>query len=35
MKKLTMTLRGWKPMLYSLATLVTLVMAVGAKWRPH
>lgn len=29
---------GWKPMLYSLATLATLatlVIAAGAKWRPE
>ena len=29
------TLMGWKPMLYSLATLATVVLAAGAKWRPR
>ena len=35
MEKLKTTLRGWTPMLYSMATLATVVLAAGAKWRPH
>ena len=35
MQKLKNTLMGWKPMLYSMATLATVVLAAGAKWRPH
>jgi hypothetical protein len=32
MKKLGMSLR---PLLYTLATLATLAIAAGAKWRPN
>ena len=35
MNKVRKTLMGWKPMLYSLTTLATVVLAAGAKWRPH
>ena len=35
MDKLKKAFRGWHPMVYSLASLATLVMAAGAKWRPH
>ena len=35
MEKLKNKLMGWKPMLYSMATLATVVLAAGAKWRPH
>jgi len=33
--KIRKTLMGWKPLMYSIASLATLVMAAGAKWRPH
>jgi len=33
--KIEKALKGWQPIFYSLATLATLVMAAGAKWRPH
>ena len=35
MNKVQKALMGWKPMLYSLTTLATVVLAAGAKWRPH
>ena len=35
MNKIKKALMGWKPLFYSLASLATLVMAAGAKWRPH
>ena len=35
MEKLKNTLMGWKPMLFSMATLATVVLAAGAKWRPN
>ena len=34
MDKVKKTLTAWKPMLYSMATLATVVLAAGAKWRP-
>ena len=35
MNKVKTTLMGWKPLLYSLTALATVVLAAGAKWRPH
>ena len=35
MKKTKKTLAGWAPLFYSLATLATMALAAGAKWRPH
>jgi hypothetical protein len=26
---------SWRPLLYTLATLATLALAAGAKWRPR
>jgi hypothetical protein len=34
MQKTKNALMGWKPALYSLTILATLVLASGAKWRP-
>jgi hypothetical protein len=34
MNGLRKSLDGWKPAVYSLTILATLVMAAGAKWRP-
>jgi hypothetical protein len=35
MDSIKKTLMGWKPMLYSLSTLATVLVAAGAKWRPN
>ena len=35
MEKLKNTLMRSRPVLYSMATLATVVLAAGAKWRPH
>jgi hypothetical protein len=35
MQKLRDTLAGWKPLAYSAATLLAVLLAAGAKWRPH
>ena len=35
MKKLQKVTMGWRPLMYSLATLATLALAAGAKWRPR
>ena len=35
MKKVKTLLQGWKPLAYSLTTMATVVLAAGAKWRPH
>jgi hypothetical protein len=29
------TLISWKPLLYTLATLATLALAAGARYKPH
>jgi hypothetical protein len=33
--KIHKSLMGWKPLLYSLATIATVALAAGAKWRPR
>jgi hypothetical protein len=34
MNKLTKTMASWKPYVYMLVTLGTLVLAAGARWKP-
>jgi hypothetical protein len=35
MKKLRDSLAGWKPLAYSATTLLAVLLAAGAKWRPN
>jgi hypothetical protein len=34
MSKVKKAFMGWKPAMYSVTILATLVLAAGAKWRP-
>jgi hypothetical protein len=35
MKKFRDSLAGWKPLAYSATTLLAVLLAAGAKWRPN
>ncbi len=35
MKKFRESLAGWKPLAYSAMTLLAVLLAAGAKWRPE
>jgi hypothetical protein len=34
-KKVTRIIGSWRPLLYTAATMATLALAAGAKWRPR
>jgi hypothetical protein len=34
-KKIQQKLMEWKPLMYSVATLATVALVAGAKWRPR
>jgi hypothetical protein len=35
MNKLKRTMAAWKPYVFALTTLGTMLFAVGAHWKPH
>ena len=35
MNKLKKTMASWKPYVFALTTLATMLLAAGAKWKPN